>query len=305
MLPKKLPVAPAVLLVMPHITAGGATPLTVPLPDGRQLGLTRYGNPAHRAVVFHHGFGSSGLELPNDAALLARLQLQILAPDRPGVGRSSVFCPLTFPSFADDVVAMLDALAARYPARVAAVQLLSICLPLGERAGYRHLSWVWQGLLWGQLGLLWLNRTTFFWLSRQWARHPNRTIDWFIRVMRPAEARATGRLRELLRDAAVQGFVHAGRGVYDDARAWCRPPGFRIEDVQAPVRLWHGQADGVWGPGNIPYPARWLGNAPMHLLPARGHMLYLENWLAILEELAALLDAEALRLPDFGRADAR
>ena len=287
-------------------------PLIMRLPDGRRLGLTRYGDPAHRPVIFHHGFGSSGLEVPNDTVLLARLRLQILAPDRPGVGRSSVFRPLTFPSFADDVVAMLDALgiagpvgamgwslggvhalalAARHPARVAAVQLLSTCLPLGERAAYRHLSRVWKFLRWGQLGFPWLNRTTFLWLSRQWARHPDRTIDWFIRGMRPAEARVTARFRALLRDAAVQGFAHAGRGVFDDAQAWCRPPGFRIEDVRAPVRLWHGAADGVWAPGNIPYLAQRLGGAPVHLLPEQGHMLYLENWTAILEEMSELLGA--------------
>ena len=284
--------------------------LTVCLPDGRTLGLTRYGNPAHRPVVFHHGFGSSGLELPDDAALLARLRLQILAPDRPGVGQSSVYRRLTFPSFADDVVAMLDALgiaekvgvmgwsvggvhalalAARHPARVAAGQLLSACLPLGERAVYPHLSRLWKLLLWGQLAFPWLNRTTFLWLSRQWARHPDRTIDWFIRGMRPAEARVTARFRELLRDAAVAGFANQGRGVYDDAQAWCRPPGFRIEDVRAPVCLWHGQADGVWAPGNIPYLAARLNGAPMRLLPAQGHMLYLENWPAILTEMAGLL----------------
>jgi len=295
---------------MPHPAASSPTPLTICLPDGRLLGLTRYGHPAHRAVVFHHGFGSSGLELPDDAALLARLQLQILAPDRPGVGQSSVYRPLTFPSFADDVVAMLDALeirepvgvmgwsvggvhalalAARHPTRVAAGQLLSTCLPLGERAAYRHLSPLWKALRWGQLGFPWLNRTTFLWLSRQWARHPDRTIDWFIRLMFPAEKAVTARFRALLRDAAVQGFAHQGRGVFDDAQAWCRPPGFRIEDVRAPIRLWHGAADGVWAPGNIPYLAARLGGAPVRLLPDQGHMLYLENWAAILEEMAALL----------------
>ncbi len=299
---------------MPSPTPASPTPLTVLLPDGRTLGLTRYGSPAHRAVVFHHGFGSSGLELPDDAALLARLQLQILAPDRPGVGQSSVYRRLTFPSFADDVVAMLEALgiagpvgvmgwsvggvhalalAARHPARVAAVQLLSTCLPLGEAAAYRHLSPWWKALRWGQVSFPWLNRTTFLWLSRQFSRHPNRTIDWFIRLMRPAEARVTARYRALLRDAAVQGFAHQGRGVYDDAQAWCRPPGFHPEDVRAPTRLWHGQADGVWAPGNIPYLARRVPAAQMHLLPAQGHMLYLENWPAILEELAGLLDADA------------
>ncbi|MCI1188193.1 alpha/beta hydrolase [Hymenobacter sp. DH14] len=288
--------------------------LTVRLPDGRTLGLTRHGDPAHRPVVFHHGFGSSGLELPNDPALLARLQLQVLAPDRPGVGQSSVFRALTFPSFADDVVAMLDALgiagpvgvmgwsvggvhalalAARHPARVAAGQLLSTCLPLGERAAYPHLSRLWKLLRWGQVGFPWLNRTTFLWLSRQWQHRPDRTIDWFIRLMFSEEARVTTRFRALLRDAAVAGFAHHGRGVYDDAQAWCRPPGFRIEDVRAPVRLWHGQADGVWAPGNIPYLAQRLGGAPVHLLPSQGHMLYLENWAAILTEMSGLLDSKA------------
>ncbi|MDO7845427.1 alpha/beta fold hydrolase [Hymenobacter sp. M29] len=298
---------------MPSPTAGHPMPLTIGLPDGRRLGLTRYGHPAHRAVVFHHGFGSSGLELPDDAALLARLQLQVLAPDRPGVGQSSVYRPLTFPSFADDVVAMLNALeirepvgvmgwsvggvhalalAAQHPARVAAAQLLSTCLPLGERAAYRHLSPLWKFLRWGQIGFPWLNRTTFLWLSRQWQLHPDRTIDWFIRLMFREEARVTSRFRALLRDAAVAGFAHHGRGVYDDAQAWCRPPGFRIEDVRCLVRLWHGQADGVWAPGNIPYLARRLGGAPVHLLPGQGHMLYLENWPAILEEMSGLLDEE-------------
>ncbi|MBF9141292.1 alpha/beta fold hydrolase [Hymenobacter properus] len=298
---------------LPH--AGPPVPQTVRLPDGRRLGFTRYGHPAHRAVVFHHGFGSSGLELPPDAALLARLQLQILAPDRPGVGQSGVYRPLSFPSFADDVVALLDALgvdapvgvmgwsvggvhalalAARHPARVAAVALLSTCLPLGEPAAYRHLSRLWKLLRWGQVSFPWLNRTTFLWLSRQWQRRPDRTIDWFIRLMRPEEARVTARFRVLLRDAAVAGFANHGRGVYDDAQAWCRPPGFRIEEVQAPVRLWHGEQDGVWAPGNIPYLARRLGGAPVHLLPGQGHMLYLENWPAIMEEMAALLDGPCL-----------
>ena len=45
----------------------------------------------------------------------------------------------------------------------------------------------------------------------------------------------------------------------------------------------------MWAPGNIPYLAQRLGGAPVHLLPAEGHMLYLENWPAILEEMARLL----------------
>jgi pimeloyl-ACP methyl ester carboxylesterase len=290
------------------LPVASATPLTVRLPDGRRLGLTRFGNPAHRAAVFHHGFGSSGLTVPPAPALLARLQLQLLAPDRPGVGQSDVYRRLTFPSFADDVVAMLDALgvagpvgvlgwsvggvhalalAARHPARVAAVQLLSTCLPLGEPASYAQLSRTWKLLRWGQVSFPWLNRTTFRWLSWQWRHRPNRTIDWFIRLMRQAEQEVCKKpaWRVLLRDAARQGFAHHGRGVHDDAQAWCRPPGFRIEDAQAPVTLWHGTDDGVWGPENLPYLASRLPHADLRLLPGQGHMLYLENWEAILTHL--------------------
>ncbi|MBF9238426.1 alpha/beta fold hydrolase [Hymenobacter sp. BT683] len=298
-----------------NATADLFTPLTVRLPDGRRLGLTRYGDPAHQAVVFHHGFGSSSLELPPSGALLRRLKLQLLAPDRPGVGQSDVFRRLTFPSFANDVTAALDALgiagpvgvmgwsvggvhalaqAACYPERVAAVQLLSTCLPLGERAAYQHLSRTWKFLRWGQIGFPWLNRTTFLWLSRLWARHPDHTIGWFIRLMRQAEQDVTGQpgFRELLRDAAVQGFAHHGRGVFDDAQAWCRPPGFMMEDVQAPTVLWHGTDDGVWAPDNIPYLASRLARARIKLLPQQGHMLYLENWEAILTEMRRLLDGQ-------------
>ena len=210
-------------------SCGHTTPLTVRLPDGRLLGLTRYGHSAHRAMVFHQSFGSSDLELPDDAALLVRLQLQILTPDRPGVGQSSVYRPLTFPSFADDVVAMLDALeirkpvgmmgwsvggvhalalAARHPTRVAAGQLLSTCLPLSEWAAHRHLSPLWKILRWSQVSFPWLNQASFLWLSRQWTHHPDRTIDWFTRLMLPAEKSVTTRFRALLRDAAVQGFAH-------------------------------------------------------------------------------------------------
>ncbi|QKG54144.1 alpha/beta fold hydrolase [Hymenobacter sp. BRD67] len=288
------------------LTPDYQTRLRVRLPDGRQLGLTRYGDPGHRPVVFQHGFGTSGLALPPAPALLARLKLQLIAPDRPGVGQSDVYRRLSFPSFAADTVALLDALgigqpvevmgwsvggvhalalAARYPQRVAAVQLLSSCLPLGERASYRHLSRTWKLLRWGQKSFPWLNRTTFLWLSRQWARHPNRTIDWFIRLMQPAERVVTAEFRALLRDAAVQGFTHGGRGVYDDAQAWCRPPGFRIEDVRAPCTLWHGTADGVWGASHLPYLASRLTAAHLRLLPNQGHMLYLENWEEILTQL--------------------
>ncbi|WP_262892810.1 hypothetical protein [Hymenobacter montanus] len=40
-------------------------------------------------------------------------------------------------------------------------------------------------------------------------------------------------------------------GVYDDTQTWCHRPALVLEDVRAPVLLWHGTTDGARGCGNI------------------------------------------------------
>ena len=281
--------------------------LTVCLPDGRRLGLTRYGNPAHPAVLFHHGFGSSSFDIPPCAALLDRLGMQILAPDRPGVGPSDLDSRMSFRSVAADAVFALDALgitgpvgvlgwsvgglhalalAALYPQRVAALHLLSTTLPLSPPF-QKHLSRPWKlirGILCRLPGVV---RAVFAGLSRRWARDPDGTIDLFIRGMWRAEQVITGHppVRALLRDAAARAFTHQGLGLYYESLAWCRPLDFRLADVRCPTLVWHGEADGVWGPDNIPYFTGCIPGAKLRLLPHAGHILYLPHWDDILTEL--------------------
>lgn len=66
-------------------------------------------------------------------------------------------------------------------------------------------------------------------------------------------------------------------------------PSFADDVVSMP---WKSGAHGVWAPGNIPCLTERLGSAPVRLLPAQGHLRYLENWPAILEEMAGLLNGE-------------
>lgn len=296
------------------MAADDASPLflTHHLPDGRQLGVVRFGNPAHPALIFQHGFGTSGLNVPPDLALLHRLGLQVLAPERPGVGASSVNPHTTYRSFADDVMHAVDALgvrgqlgvlgwsvggvhalalAAHYPGRVATLHLLGTCLPMGEDHSFEHLSATWKALWWACTQMPGLTEATFRWLSRRWHQDPDGTIDWFIRLMWRAEQDVSGdpRFRPLLRDAAVRGFAHRGRGVFHDCRVWCGAPDFELEAIQAPATLWHGEADGVWAPDNIPYLASRLPRGVPHLLPGQGHMFYLTHWVEILTAARAQL----------------
>ncbi|WP_303311085.1 alpha/beta fold hydrolase [Hymenobacter sp. BT730] len=287
-----------------------AQPLTVPLPDGRQLGLTRYGNPAHPAVIFHHGYASSGIAVPECTAELARLGLQIMAPDRPGSGLSDVDENLTLESFAADVLYAVDALqipgplavagwsgggvhalalAALYPERVATVQLLSTALPFGDEEAYAELHLRWKAARFVNDYLPILGKVALVELSAQWQQKPDKMIDSLLGLLGPTEQAVKDQPahRALLRDAAVHGFANQGQGVYFDGRALCQPPAFQLEAIQASTTIWHGTEDSVWPPDNLDFLAENIPEARLQLLPGEGHMLYLNHWEAILQRVRA------------------
>jgi pimeloyl-ACP methyl ester carboxylesterase len=288
-----------------------AQPLTVTLPDGRRLGLTRYGNPAHPAVIFHHGYASSGLSVPACAQLLAELGLQVLAPDRPGAGQSDVDENLTLASFAADVVYAVEALrvpgrlgvtgwsagglhalalAALYPARVGPLHLLSTILPCGDPAAYQDFTVGWKAVRYANEYLPTLGKLAFAKISEKWHTDPEATIDEFLKLIFGPPEQVVGfepTNRALLRDAAVQGFNHEGQGVYFDSRAICQPLSFSLSAITAPTTIWHGSADTIWPPESLHYLTERIPHTHMTMLPGEGHMLYLKHWEEILRQICA------------------
>jgi pimeloyl-ACP methyl ester carboxylesterase len=71
----------------------------------------------------------------------------------------------------------------------------------------------------------------------------------------------------------------SGKGVTADAEIYARPWGFRLEDVDVPVRLWHGKQDRAFSwrvaeevAGRLPdCTARYIDDAGHFSLPIR-HM---------------------------------
>ncbi|GAA3996204.1 alpha/beta hydrolase [Hymenobacter fastidiosus] len=291
--------------------APSAEPLTITLPDSRRLGLTRYGNPAHPAVIFHHGYASSGLSVPPCAELLAELQVQVLAPDRPGAGQSDVDENLTLASFAADVALAVQALrvpgklgvtgwsagalhgmalAALYPARVAALHLLSPILPFGDPAAHEEFTIGWKAVRYANEYLPALGKRAFAEISEEWHEQPDASIDKFLTLIFGPPEQVVGfepANRALLRDAAVQGFTHEGQGVYFDSRAICRPLSFSLSAIEAPTTIWQGTADTIWPADSLHYLTDRITRAHLRLLPDEGHMLYLKHWEAILRQLRA------------------
>lgn len=81
---------------------------TLELPDGRTLAWSEYGAAGGEPLLFFHGLPSSRRfagALANDAA---SLNLRVVAPDRPGFGKSTFQPGRTFVDWAADVQALAD-----------------------------------------------------------------------------------------------------------------------------------------------------------------------------------------------------
>lgn len=80
------------------------------LGDGRSVGFDDVGDPAGIPVLFVHGTPDSRRSRHPDDDIAAHLGIRLVAVDRPGIGLSDPDPEATVASFADDAVALAEAL---------------------------------------------------------------------------------------------------------------------------------------------------------------------------------------------------
>ena len=84
---------------------------SIRLADGRQLGYEQYGPPDGKPLFFFHGNPGSRLDMYYAyPERLARQDLRIIAPDRPGIGPSTFQPGRRFLDYAADMCSLADAL---------------------------------------------------------------------------------------------------------------------------------------------------------------------------------------------------
>ena len=64
--------------------------------------------------------------------------------------------------------------------------------------------------------------------------------------------------------SSVKGLIH-------DAEIFAEPWGFRLEDIDVPVRLWHGTEDRAFSVGVAEYVANRLPNCQTRFIEGEGH----------------------------------
>lgn len=264
----------------------------LPLKDGGCLAFVEYGSPRGDPVFFFHGWPSSRTmaELTDQAA--RALNVRIISADRPGICDSSFQAnrkltdwPEVMEQFANHLgIEQFRVLAfsggapyayvtsLKMPNRVRKMAIVSGAVPfadLNEHSGllplYRWMMWFYRN----QPGLL---RASFR-LVRPIMSWRTSARTYFRALPRPDV--------EVLRDDAAFRVIFESQrrawrgsgadGVMADAEIYGRPWGFRLEDVNVPVRLWHGKQDRAFSWRVAEETAKRLPNCVARYIDDEGH----------------------------------
>jgi pimeloyl-ACP methyl ester carboxylesterase len=264
------------------------------LGSGQALAWAEYGDPAGAPVLYHHGWPGSRLEARFAHEHAITLGLRIIAPDRPGYGASTQAPARDLGDWAGDAAALLDhldvgrfaaigisggapyalACAAALPARVASVCIVSAMGPVDGDAALRDFdpvrraslrlaarrSPLMRGLLRAAVGPL-------------IARHADRFVSSLARACAPADRATLARAEVQARIAASfrEGLRPGAAGAARDLELYAAPWAIALARIEAPVHLWHGEADGVIPAWLARRLAARLPTALPRFLPGEGH----------------------------------
>lgn len=266
---------------------------TLILADGRKLSWIECGDPGGRPVLYCHGFPSSGREALFADAEARGQGIRLVAPDRPGYGGSDLHPGRRIGDWPDDAAALLDhldidrapilamsggapyglACVARLPMRFNAVVTVSGLGPLWRPEARQGMSAFSR--LAGWLAVRWpaLQAGLFHVIGGVLRLHPN-ALFGLIAAGLPAADRQVFRDRELraIWQAALRAGLRQGaRGAIDELRLFGLPWGFELDDLHAPVRIWHGDADTIVPPAHAGMLATTIPGAETRLHPGEGH----------------------------------
>jgi len=273
----------------------GSTQGYVNLADGRQLAYTEWGQPVGRPVLEFRGLPSSRTGDAIDLDMLARAQVRRITVDRPGLGLSDPQPGRTLLDWPADVRELANALGLE----AFAVLGTSGGGPYAAACGYALPDRVRNVVLVSGLGpldrpgaLVGMNRgeATTMTLARRvpmlahWLVgaavtaervRPGMLYQGLVRALPPADRRvaALPRVRESLVDSYTLAFRQGVDGQVHDWGIIASPWGFRPEDIDLPVHLYHGGLDDRVPLHHARDLARRVPNSTLTEYPDEGHML--------------------------------
>jgi pimeloyl-ACP methyl ester carboxylesterase len=235
----------------------------------RMLGFASFGTPNGRPIFWLHGTPGARRQIPVEARHLAEQQdLRIIGIDRPGIGSSSPHVYANVLDFAFDLEIVADTLgiekfhviglsgggpytlaaAAAMPDRVLGVEVIGGVAPtVGPDAiggGAVALAAPLAPLVAVGRVPLGMALTAAIRVVRPLA---GSFLDLYRIVQPEGDKRLLGRpeFRAMFLDDLLNGSRKQVTAPLSDMLLFARDWGFRLEDVDTPVRWWHGDADHI------------------------------------------------------------
>ena len=275
--------------------------------DGRRLSFAEFGDPRGPAVVWMHGTPGARRQIPFEARAYAEAHgLRIIGVDRPGIGSST---PHLYPQLVDwagDLELLCDALAidtlrliglsgggpyvlaagAALGDRVEGIAVLGGVAPvLGPDAaagGIIQLAkWLSPLLRAGRVPLG-IALTQLIRLARPVA---GPGLDLYAAVQPAGDKNLLSRpeFKAMFLDDLLNGSRFQTSAPIHDLILFTRDWGFRLADVQVPVRWWHGDDDHIVPFHHGAHVVDLLPQASMTVIDGESHL----GGLGIAEEVLA------------------
>lgn len=297
---------------------------TLPLSDGRVLSYAIYGSPAPKTTAFYfHAYPSSRKEGKLWHSAAAKLNVRLIAPDRPGLGNSSFQPNRTLLDWPKDVVALADhlkidefyvmGLSGGGPYTLACVK----SIPKERLAGAAVVSGLYPvsfgtaGMLFPTRMLLWVGpwmtgpvgAVLDFAMGRAARNKDPKVFEDLVKkeiVSRPEADRLAmtdEKNKEAFIEGTREGFRQGGQGAAWEAKLYGSPWGFELQELEVgddgvPLTLWHG-TDDVNCPVAMVHKAKELvPKATLKLQDGEAHVSYAaRKQEEILKELIGVSDA--------------
>jgi pimeloyl-ACP methyl ester carboxylesterase len=279
---------------------------TLRLRDGRTLGYAEYGAPAGKPLFVFHGSPGSRVQVRVAHGPALARGVRVIAPDRPGLGLSTRLPGRQIADWPDDVRELADVLGlARFavigisgggpyamacawglPERITRAGVVSGVAPATGSRLVDGLRRGGHGVLNLVLERPWLMRGVMALGAVPSRRFPDRVFAR-VRTLAPPVDQPILRRPEVAASLSAslhEAFRSGGQGVADELLLLLRPWTFHPEEIRIPVRLWHGEADGVVPLAMGRHLAQAIPHCRAEFIPGGGHYL-------VFDRIGPLLDA--------------
>lgn len=286
--------------------------------DGRTLAYQCYGCPTGRPLYFFHGFPGSRLQAKLVHEQAATAGVCLIAPDRPGFGRSTYAPDRTILSWADDVAQLADALghghfsvlgvscggpyalacAHRLAKRLDYVGLVAGIGPMDVPSIRREQMRVLR-LLFSLARIHPVLVAPFLFADRRLFRgDAKRAVQMLARMLTPPDRKLLAtdtHLRTRFGASLAEAYVQGIAGAIREVQLIAGPRGFLLEHITCPVHLYQSGQDRHVPPAMGRYMAERIPNARLRIYPEEGHLSVLVHRFGdcLLDFLAACTNALA------------